>query len=120
MGNNTAAFAHETDDEIDLTWIVVPIVLGSLLYMTMALFVWPYARPYMPVGFLLLCILIPPLFPFLVLFLLSTICLFPVRTRTSEIYIVAEGVPAAPATTRRPVAPSPRAQRPSVMRGSSV
>ena len=60
-------------------WILAPIFLGVLLYMGLALMVWPYARPRLPFALLLLAILVPPLFPFLLVYLLvAVLCLPPV------------------------------------------
>lgn len=64
---------NRTDDESTgevIAWIVFPIVLGTLLYMALALFVWPYARPIFPLWILLLCIFFPPFFPFLLFYML--------------------------------------------------
>ena len=100
--NNTfvTANTHETTDT--LAWIVVPIILGVLIYMTLALFVWPYARPVVSPWLLILCILFPPFFPFLLFFILVTICFPPVivTSRPAEVYIVE--------TQGRVRAPAPR------------
>lgn len=73
--NGTIATYDETDA---LAWVIVPIILGLLIYMTLALFVWPYARPVVSPWLLILCILFPPFFPFLLFFVLFTLCFPPV------------------------------------------
>ena len=84
--NGTSANTHEDT----LAWIVVPLILGLLIYMTLALFVWPYARPVVSPWLLSLCILFPPLFPFLLFFVLFTLCFPPVIVTTppSEVRVV--------------------------------
>lgn len=67
----------ETDAIVGL--IVVPAFLGLVLYMSVALFVWPIARPLVPLTILLLFLFLPPLFPFLVLYLLFVSCSFGLR-----------------------------------------
>lgn len=112
---------HDDDDE--LAWILVPVILGVLLYMTIVLFTWPYMRRGgVGLWILLLCIFVPPLFPFLLLFVFVPLCYAPAFVRRREVYVVQPQrgrvtILAPPVTTeeRRP-APSTR----SVMRGSSV
>ena len=70
--NNTTISLHNDDDDI-VAWIVVPVILGTLFYMTVALFVWPYARPIVTPWLLILCILLPPLFPFLLFFIVFSV-----------------------------------------------
>lgn len=57
-----------------LLWITLPIVVGLLFYMLTAMVVWPYARSIMPFYLILFAILIPPFFPFLLLYLGFTLC----------------------------------------------
>lgn len=80
----------ETHDESDVVaWIVVPVLLGVLIYATLALFVWPYARPVVSPWLLVLCILLPPLFPFLLVFVLFSLCFVPpVVVSTRDVYVV--------------------------------
>lgn len=75
MSNRLSNVSALHDDDVDgaVAWIVVPVILGTLLYMTLALFVWPYARPNMSLTILLLCIFFPPFFPFLLFFLLFSV-----------------------------------------------
>ena len=65
--------AHNDDT---IVWVVLPLTVGLFLYMTTALWVWPYARPIFPLWLLLFVILFPPLFPFLIVYLLFFICTF--------------------------------------------
>ena len=85
MSNATTAL-HDHDDAV--AWIVVPVILGFLVYMTMALFIWPYARPMVSPLVILLCIFFPPLFPFLLFFILFSLCSFPRPPVANEIIIV--------------------------------
>lgn len=48
--------------EDDVSWIVVPIIIGVLIYTSTALFVWPYARPVFSIWILLFSLLFPPAF----------------------------------------------------------
>ena len=99
---------HEHEDNV-LAWIVVPAILGTLLYMTTALAVWPYARPVVTPWVIVLCIIFPPLFPFLLIVLLYTLCLFPPVVSRPEIVVVqTRGYPRAVVRER------------SVMGGSGV
>ena len=85
--NGTIATHDETNA---FAWIIVPIILGTLIYMTLALFVWPYARPVVSPWLLILCILVPPFFPFLLFFVLFTLC-FPaviVATPPSQVRVI--------------------------------
>ena len=51
-------------------WILVPTLLGGALYASAAMCVWPRARPLLPLWLLLPAILLPPLFPLLLFYLL--------------------------------------------------
>ena len=64
-------------EPVPVVWIVVPAVLGVLLYSSLALCMWPYARPVLPFYLLLFGILFPPFFPFLFFYVLFAIILFP-------------------------------------------
>ena len=64
-------------EPVPIVWIVVPTVLGVLFYASLALCMWPYARPVLPFYLLLFGILFPPLFPFLFFYVLFAIVLFP-------------------------------------------
>ena len=52
------------------TWVVVPVFFGVLLYCAFALASWPYARRVIPLWVIVLCIFVPPFFPFLLFYLL--------------------------------------------------
>ena len=71
-GRILTANATDDDDEVNayIAWIVVPTLLGVLLYASFALCMWPYARPLFPFWVLFLAILIPPVFPFFLVYLL--------------------------------------------------
>lgn len=51
-------------------WVVVPVFFGVLLYCALALASWPYARRAVPIWAIVLCIFVPPFFPFLLFYLL--------------------------------------------------
>ena len=87
LTNGTIATHDETDA---FAWVIVPVILGLLIYMTLALFVWPYARPVVSPWLLLFCILFPPFFPFLLFFVLFTLCFPPVIVASgpSEVRVV--------------------------------
>ena len=53
-------------------WIVLPIFLVSMFYFMVILLTWPYARPVTPLWIIILCILFPPAFPLLLIFVLAT------------------------------------------------
>lgn len=67
-----------TTDNVDVAWIVVPTILATLLYMTLVLFLWPYARPVVSIWIIVWCIVFPPFFPILTLFVIATLC-YPVQ-----------------------------------------
>lgn len=58
------------DDTAAIGIFLIPIFLGVLFYLAMVLCLWPYARPIFPFGFLFLLILFPPIFPFLLIYVL--------------------------------------------------
>jgi len=89
MNDTTVPHAETHDEPNVVAWIVVPVLLGVLIYATLALFVWPYARPVVSPWLLVLCILIPPLFPFLLVFLMFSLC-FPqvIVSSTRDVYVV--------------------------------
>ena len=93
----------------DLWWLVVPGVLVSLFYCSAALMVWPYARPILPVWILFFAILIPPLFPFLLLYLAIALCTVP------QVIVALPPVVAAPVVVvekkPRPPTRGPRSMR---------
>ena len=111
---------HSDDaSDDDLAWILVPAILGLLLYLTLVLFTWPYTRRGVGWWVLLLCILIPPLFPFLLLFVFLPLCYVPVVPGRQEVYVVQPQrgrvtVLAPPVVVEEVAAPR------AVMRGSGV
>lgn len=60
-----------------LYWVLIPTWIGLLLYSALALSVYPYARPLLPFWLLLIAILVPPLFPFLLMYLAVALCFLP-------------------------------------------
>lgn len=71
-------------------WIVLPAVLGVLIYSTAALMLWPYARPIVPPWVILIAILIPPFFPVLLFYLFILACLVPRPVVTGPEIIVVD------------------------------
>lgn len=67
-----------TDDTAWMGWVFVPSFFALLLYVTLVLYAWPYARPIFPFG-LLLFLLLPPIFPFFGVYLLILVLTAPVR-----------------------------------------
>lgn len=67
--NNTTT--HEIDDA---SWIVVPVVLSILIYMSAVLLMWPYARPIFSLWVLLFCLVFPPAFFVLATYVLIMFC----------------------------------------------
>lgn len=57
-------------EEAVVVWVTIVSFWVLLFYSLTAMFVWPHARPVFPFGVLLLCILFPPFFPFLLFILL--------------------------------------------------
>ena len=78
----------QTHDEDDASWIIVPIVLSILIYMSFTLFVWPYARPVFPIWILLFCIIFPPAFFFLSTYLLVLFCFGTLAVAEPTVVIV--------------------------------
>lgn len=77
-----------------VAFIVIPIFFALLVYATLSMFVWPYARPLLPLWIILVAILVPPLFPLLLFYVLFMALLFtPVGTE--PVYVVER-----PATAR--------------------
>ena len=108
--DNTTISLHDGDDIV--SWVVVSIILGTLLYMTAALFVWPYARPIVAPWIILLCILIPPFFPVLLFFIVASFFSVPRTPPVSEVIVVE--------TSRRADVPPPRPVPRRIMGGSRV
>ena len=95
--NNTTTTTHEMDDA---SWIIVPIVLSILIYMSIALFVWPYARPVFSLWVLLFCLLFPPAFFFLATYVLVLFC-FGTLVAPEPSVIVVQRAPTVPIVERQ-------------------
>ena len=78
--------------------IVIPVLFVSLFYFAIALMVWPYARPIVPFGLLLLFVFFPPLFPFLLFYLLFVFAFRPISANET---VVVRGVIVEPSTRGR-------------------
>ena len=76
---------NDTDSSASTTtvgaFLVVPIFLGVMFYFASVLALWPYARPIVPIYLLFLSIFVPPLFPFLLIYVLF--CAVPLRPVTA-------------------------------------
>lgn len=70
--NNTTIATHDMQD--DASWVIVPTVLSILIYMSFALFLWPYARPIFSLWVLLFCLLFPPAFFFIAVYIILLFC----------------------------------------------
>lgn len=70
-----STLAADDDEAHVVGWIVLPVLVGSMLYFALSLMVWPYARPMFPFWILFALLLFPPFFPFVVLYLLYFYCL---------------------------------------------
>ena len=56
---------HEDEDvENASVFLIVPIFLAALFYLALALWLYPHARPFMPISLLIFGILFPPFLPF--------------------------------------------------------
>jgi hypothetical protein len=78
MQNDTDSTASSTTAG---AFLVVPIFLGVMFYLSSVLALWPYARPIVPIYLLFLSILVPPLFPLLLVYVLF--CAVPLRPVTA-------------------------------------
>jgi hypothetical protein len=83
--NNTTTATHEIDDA---SWVIVPIVLSILIYMSIALFVWPYARPVFSLWVLFFCILFPPAFFFLATYIFILFCFGTLAAPEASVIVV--------------------------------
>ena len=95
--NNTTIAAHHMEDA---SWIIVPIVLSILIYMSIALFVWPYARPVFSLWILLFCLVFPPAFFFLTTYVLILFCFGTVAAPGPSV-IVVRRAPTVPIVERQ-------------------
>lgn len=83
MDNTTTT--HGIDDA---SWIIVPIVLSLLIYMSIALFVWPYARPVFSLWVLLFCLFFPPAFFFIVTYVCILFCFGTLAAPVPSVIVV--------------------------------
>ena len=90
---NIVPMNQTSDDAADpapLGWIMVPLFLSLLFYVAIVLFTWPYARPLVPLALLWLALLVPPLFPFLLFYVLFSLwCIAPVMVVSQPVSFVA-------------------------------
>ena len=106
MSNATlVVIASENDNaQVPIVWIVLPIVLGFMLYSSFVCMVWPYARVSpLPFWFLLLAILVPPLFPFLLLYLLFVFWILAYPVVAVPVRTVARPVREVSVTNTKPL-----------------
>lgn len=54
-----------------VAWIVLPVFFSALLYASCVLWTWPLARGIIPLWFLVLLIFVPPLFPFILVYIFA-------------------------------------------------
>tara|TARA_B110001452_G_scaffold123280_1_gene102226 strand:- start:146 stop:487 length:342 start_codon:yes stop_codon:yes gene_type:complete len=96
MDNTTVA----THDMNDASWVIVPIVLSALIYMSITLFVWPYARPMFSLWVLLFCLFFPPAFFFLATYVLI-LFFFGTLTTPEQPVVVVQRASNAPVVVER-------------------
>ena len=65
--------SSSADDEPVVMLVFLPSLFFLMIYLAIAIAMWPYARPRVPFGFILLALLFPPLLPVLLLFLLCVV-----------------------------------------------
>ena len=115
----TPVLAQTSDEESALLvlWIVLPATLLFCSYTMAAYYAWPYARPLMPLGILLLAIVFPPLFPLLLLYIF---CLPPWRfgprpVASNEVVVVRveSSRPPSRSSSSRPPSSRPSSRRSS-------
>lgn len=83
MSNTTTT--HEIDDA---SWIIVPIILSILIYMSIVLFVWPYARPVFSLWILLFCLIFPPAFFVIVTYVFILFCFGTLAAPAPSVIVV--------------------------------
>lgn len=94
--NNTTT-THEMEDA---SWIIVPIVLSILIYMSITLFVWPYARPVFSLWVLLFCLLFPPAFFVITTYVFILFCFGAIAAPEPSV-IVVQHAPTVPIVERQ-------------------
>ena len=82
MTNSSAVEATEV-----VLWIFLPAFFGFLFYVTLSMFVYPYARPLVPFWLILFAIFIPPFFPLLFFYVVLAVCLWP-RPPTPTLVVI--------------------------------
>lgn len=85
-GNTTLVEANNV-----VAWFFLPIFFVLLVYITLTMFVWPLARPVIPLWTILFFVFFPPLFPFFLLYVLTFIVISPPPPAT---VVVERGAPA--------------------------
>lgn len=94
--NNTTS-THEVDDA---SWIIVPIVLSLLIYMSIALFVWPYARPVFSLWILLFCLVFPPAFFVVATYICILLCFGTLAAPAPSVIVVQRAPSTVPIVER--------------------
>lgn len=70
---------HEDESvENASVFLIVPIFLAALFYLALALWLYPHARPVMPISLLIFGLLFPPFLPFVFFYTLYTFYTRPV------------------------------------------
>lgn len=82
--NTTDAGSHGASSD----FIVVPIFLGTFLYLSLVVAAWPFAARRIPFLWLALLALIPPLFPFALLILFFQCCDGDVARPTAPVIVI--------------------------------
>ena len=60
---------HIDDEGVESAWLLGPLLLFLLIYVILALFFIPFARPIIPLCVIIVAILFPPLLLFLIVYL---------------------------------------------------
>ena len=81
---------HNSEDNIMVEWYLFPLLIGGIFYFAICLATWPYAKSILPLWIFLLFFLFPPLFPFLLLYLLfaTWVVMEPASVRRADVVIV--------------------------------
>lgn len=80
-------------EQVETSWVIVPIVLSVLIYMSLTLYMWPYARPIFSLWILLFCILFPPAFLLISTYILVQFCFGTLVAVRPAIVVVDAPVP---------------------------
>ena len=74
------------DEYVDfMWWVFFPALFGTFLYVCTVVAAWPYARAHSPLWLIVIAILVPPILPFLLAYVLLLACLAPPRAPELEI-----------------------------------